>query len=592
MQYLLHTRILTVVSLALRRALLGLGVAVVLADGPIVTLALPQLLADLGTTVVGVAAILFVYMAVLAVAVLAAGARRRAPDRRRLALWGFATVALAGVICALAGSLELLLAGRALSAAGGGAALVGAFALLDGGREGRRLWLLASVVGVAVGPALGGVLAQALHWQAIFVAQVVVACAAAASAYLQPAVSVAAEPVPRQRRQAPAPAPMATEPAPPRQAPAPPGASAPATLAARFAALGLVSGALSAVLFGLVLLIVAGWEVSPLRAAAAVSVLALGALAGARLDGPAQVRAASGCALVGAGVLALAWIPQPRLVWTLTPQLLAGLGAGLALRALGGELLAQRTEAQAARLLCVRHAAIALVLVALAPVISTALNASTRRAELQGIALVLDAKLAPADKLRLAPALFSAVRSQAPRASLRAAFAAHRGQLHGAELVAYDQLDSRAQQLVLETVKGALDPAFLITGALALLAALLLAREAIRAGGGTRALAAALALAGCLAVAYAVAERQLAPAPVMLADPCAGGPLPNSGGISGFLQDRALQLLDLAACQLHTGREELVLALASPAEAKRFAAAHDGVNPRTLLGSLAGLLGL
>ena len=47
-------------------------------------------------------------------------------------------------------------------------------------------------------------------------------------------------------------------------------------------ALALVSAALSAVLFLLVLLLVAGWSVSPIAAAATVSVIPLGAFAGTR----------------------------------------------------------------------------------------------------------------------------------------------------------------------------------------------------------------------------------------------------------------------------------------------------------------------
>jgi hypothetical protein len=78
----------------------------------------------------------------------------------------------------------------------------------------------------------------------------------------------------------------------------------------------------------LVLLLVAGWSVSPLRAAVAVTVLPLAAVAGARIGGPPQVRAAAGAMLVGGGVLALAWLPDARLAWTLVPQAVAGVGIG------------------------------------------------------------------------------------------------------------------------------------------------------------------------------------------------------------------------------------------------------------------------
>ena len=64
---------------------------------------------------------------------------------------------------------------------------------------------------------------------------------------------------------------------------------------------------------------------------------------------------------------------------------------------------------------------------------------------------------------------------------------------------------------------------------------------------------------------------------------------PPDGGITGFLQDQALKLLDSTACKLGSSREELVLALADKDEAKRFEREH-GVDPRSAAGILAVLL--
>jgi hypothetical protein len=371
--------------------------------------------------------------------------------------------------------------------------------------------------------------------------------------------------------------------------------------------LACISGALSAVLFLLVLVLIAGWSVSPIRAAVAVTVLPIAAIVGACITGPAWWRAAAGCLLVGAGILTLAWIPQANLWWTVAPQILAGVGAGLALRALSGELLPQTTMAQAGRLLSVRHAAVALVLIALGPLISTQLNAGVRQAQLQGIALVLDAKLSPGQKLHLAPALFGAVSAEQPLASLRTTLAAHQSEFSGADLVVYKQFGSRSQTVLLDVVKRGFRWSFLIAGMLALLAAALLLTPAVRSsrGGrlrgsspgrrrsrpGRRSLIALLIVVVVVPVGYAAADRALATTPVEIADPCSGGPLPGIGGITGLLQTGALAVLDQAACRLHTSREELVLALASPAEATRFAAAHDGVNPHSIISPLISLFG-
>jgi hypothetical protein len=49
-------------------------------------------------------------------------------------------------------------------------------------------------------------------------------------------------------------------------------------------------------------------------------------------------------------------------------------------------------------------------------------------------------------------------------------------------------------------------------------------------------------------------------------------------------------LLDRTACRLGSSREELVLALTSDADARRFKERH-GVDPRTVGGLLRALLG-
>ena len=563
----------------LRRGLVAVGVGLVLADGSIVSLALPRVLVDLHTSVVGLAAILFVYMAALAVSAGVSaqiGGRR---DARHLASGGFALVAVAGLVCASAQSLDVMLIGRVIGAAGGGVCAVASFALLDGGGRGARAWLVASGLGLAAGPALGGVLTQVFDWRAIFVVQVPVAVAASLVAYAWPTV-------------------------PARPLLVAPGSSRSSGRLRRLVAtvaLACISAALSAVLFLLVLVLIAGWSVSPIRAAVVLSVLPVAAIAGACIGGRAVWRATAGCSLIGAGVLALAWIPQPNLWWTIAPQVLAGVGAGLALRALSGELLPQTTMAQAGRLLSVRSAAVAVLLVALGPLIAAQLNAGIRQAQLQGIALVLDAKLSPEQKIRLAPSLFGAVSAQQPLASLRTALAAHQSDFSGADLVVYKQFGSRSEAVLLNVVKRGFRWSFLIAGMLAVVAAVLLLLPAISSshGDGSRgrsrpgyrrgALVALLILA--VPAGYAVCDRLLRTTPVQIANPCGGGSLPIIGGITGLLQTGALEVLDQAACRLHTSREELVLALASPAEAKRFAAAHDGINPHSIISPLISLFG-
>jgi hypothetical protein len=340
-----------------------------------------------------------------------------------------------------------------------------------------------------------------------------------------------------------------------------------------------VSAALTAVLFLLVLLLVAGWDLAPLRAALAVTIIPASALVGALVRGSAAARAAAGCALVGAGVLALAFLPDAGIAWTIAPQIAAGLGMGLALPALGGELLPERDAHDAARLLVLRHVGIALALALLAPIVSQNLDATTERARQRGVAVILDAKLPPTDKLRLAPALLDSVESERPRAGLHGALEENRASIKAGDRAAYDEMAQRVDDTVVLAVGEAFRTAFLVTGALALLAALAVlpwpaARHSVLGP-------AVLALTVALPVGYLGLHAAVAPAAVELRDPCRLRPLPATGGVQGFLQDRVIELLDTTACKAGSTREELVLALTDSADRKRYEERH-GVDPRSL----------
>src|SRR4029450_10274411 len=79
----------------------------------------------------------------------------------------------ASIACAAANSLAFLIAARSVQGVGAALLLAGALPVL-----GPTTWTLAGTYGLAVGPALGGVLTQAFDWRAIFVAQAPVAAVA------------------------------------------------------------------------------------------------------------------------------------------------------------------------------------------------------------------------------------------------------------------------------------------------------------------------------------------------------------------------------------------------------------------------------
>ncbi len=590
-----------------KRALIAAASGLVLADAAIVILALPPLLLELDTTVEGVAAVIAVYTAVLALGLpLSAALHGRWTGPAGALLFGAASIG-----CASAGSLELLLVMRALQALGGAALLTAAFDALDGGGAGRRLWIGAAVAGTAAGPALGGLLTELFDWRAIFIAQAPVALAAAPALLAAPMATIR-DHVGLPRRD---------------------------LLAAL--ALALLSGALTAVVFLLVLLLISGWSVEPLAAAAAVSVLPVAAVAGSFVRAPAATRAVAGCVLVAGGIACLALLPEASALWTIVPQLLAGVGMGMAFPALAGELLPERTRGQAAALLSLRHAGITLALVALAPIVAAELDEQVELARERGTAVVLDSALPPTDKIALAPRLFAEIETEDPRDALAQAVARERrrvgrgdsdllsrleqleGQLGGdtggllgeleeleeqfggglldelnerlggsaspeelrAEL---DELADELDEIVLAAVDAAFSPAFAITGGMALLAAIvLLPRRRLRWG----LVAAAVVLALAVPAAYALARSELEPEPVEIADPCEDRERDSVGGVEGAAEDLALGALDRAACEFGSSREELVLALFDD-ESRRAYEREHGVDPRSLEELLRGIVGL
>jgi MFS family permease len=541
---------------------LAVAVALALADASIVTLALPPIISELDASVEEAAAVLGSYTLVLALALLPAAWLRRTVGDRALGAAGAAVFAAASLGCGVADSLGALLAFRAVQAAGGAALLVAAFALLDAAGGGRRLWTAAAIFGFAAGPALGGALTQAFDWRAIFLVQAPLAAAAAlAASTIRPARPAAA------------------------------GSSAPSRVSwplGPAVALALVSAALVGVLFLLVLLLVTGWSVTPLAAAAAVSVLPVAALAASRIHGPPRVRASAGAALVGGGVLALASLPTASLWWTVLPQAMAGAGLGLALPALAGELLPERTPGEAARLLAARHAGITVALAVLAPIAAAQLDEAVSETRERGAALVLDARLPPLEKLELVDTIVGDLDPVDPRGGLQASLDEARSDVDEENRAVYDELADRADDALVTGVQSAFVPAFLVCGALALLGALaVLPRRPRRLAVVAVAGAAALALAG----AAWLAEPALAPEPVRIADPCQDRDLPSTGGIDGALQDAALAALDRAACRYGSSREQLALALVDDDARSAYEREH-GVDPRDLGGLFGAILGL
>jgi MFS family permease len=153
--------------------------------GGIVTVALPVLERAFDAPFGRVQAVLVAYLASITLLVAVAGTLADRLGRRRLMLAGLAVFSMASALCALAPTLPLLIAARALQ--GLGAALMMALATalvadtVPAERRGHAMgWLgSASAVGTALGPALGGALTGAFGWRSIFAVLVPFGLAAA-----------------------------------------------------------------------------------------------------------------------------------------------------------------------------------------------------------------------------------------------------------------------------------------------------------------------------------------------------------------------------------------------------------------------------
>ncbi len=528
-----------------RTAVVALVVGVVLADSSVVTLGLPDVLREFDSSVAQVAWVLISFNLVLALAALPAAALVR---RRGTAIaWpvGIAVFALASLACAVAPSLEALVVARCAQAVGGAAVIAAALGMLvaERGRErGTRLWGVAGIAGAAVGPAIGGALTQLLSWEAIFFVQVPLAAALVVTA----ARPVAATSATAGERSAP---PFAV-----------------------IAALTLLSAALTAALFLLVILLTEGWLRSPLQAAGIVSVMALAALAVtplSRLLGGSLRRAAAGAVTLAGGLVALGLLPGASAGWTIAPQILIGIGLGLALYALTARALEgnDALSGRGAWVIAARHAGVVIGLALLIPIFTADLREQQAAAQQAGSARLLDAPLAPSLKLDLAKAITTRIeRSGGRLPDLRPAFDEVKPPPQSAR--AYAQLQTDLTDEVRRAATQAFSRSFLLAALLALLALVPIAVAGRSIAWGLPLLVAAVASAGLVGLNVALGGGDYKPLEVR--DPCDPRPWREAKGTGALTEQISLSALDGAACGLRVTREELALAVASADSRARF----------------------
>ncbi|HET9353314.1 MAG TPA: MFS transporter [Sphingomicrobium sp.] len=143
-------------------------------DGSILNVALPAIRASTGASPAEVQWVVNGYTLPLAALILLGGALGDHHGRRLWLVIGTALFGVASLICAIAGSLETLLAGRALQGIGAALLLPNSLALLNGAFEGEArgqaigTWAAAGAIAAAIAPLIGGWLVEHVGWPSIF----------------------------------------------------------------------------------------------------------------------------------------------------------------------------------------------------------------------------------------------------------------------------------------------------------------------------------------------------------------------------------------------------------------------------------------
>jgi MFS transporter, DHA2 family, methylenomycin A resistance protein len=144
-------------------------------DTTAVNLALPAMSHDLSGGITGMQWAVDAYNVAFAALLLSGGTLGDRFGRRRLFRTGISVFLLGSISCALAPTLGLLIAGRALQGMGSAAMLPQSLAILATAFPGRRernramaAWSMVAGIGLAAGPTLGGLIVNEIGWKYIF----------------------------------------------------------------------------------------------------------------------------------------------------------------------------------------------------------------------------------------------------------------------------------------------------------------------------------------------------------------------------------------------------------------------------------------
>ncbi|WP_024805210.1 MFS transporter [Nocardia sp. BMG51109] len=160
---------------------LCLSLLVLMIDGTVLNLAIPSLIRELGASPSDVQWILDAYVLVFAGLLLTAGALSDRFGRRRMLITGLALFGAASLVAVLSTEPWQVIASRAAMGVGAAVLMPSTLSILmttfaeDERRKAMAGWSTVSMVGIVLGPTLGGLLLQHFWWGSVFLINIPVA---------------------------------------------------------------------------------------------------------------------------------------------------------------------------------------------------------------------------------------------------------------------------------------------------------------------------------------------------------------------------------------------------------------------------------